>query len=192
VGSNRRGRATRERILDATAEVFSKYGYDATVEEIGRAAGTTRVTVHRHFASRDELLSELMLREAGVLITDVERILSTDAPPEERLVEGMVKVVRHVRSTPWLFTLVTEGNPSTRWAEVDPDERFLGGVLAFFQPWAEAMAAERPLRASVEQTLDWVLRQALLMMTTPGRHGDSEDALRWEVATFIVPAVFAD
>jgi AcrR family transcriptional regulator len=192
MASNRRGRETRDRILDATAEVFSKYGYDASIEEIGRAAGTTRVTVHRHFASRDELLNALLVRDGAGLAERITATLESDAPVRERMTATIVLVVRHVRTTPWLFALVTAGNPSARWSEVDPDERFLDALVAFFRPYTEAMAAEATLRASVDETLDWVLRQALLMMTAPGRHGDSEDALRWEIETFVLPAIFDD
>ena len=58
----------RERILTAAAELFYRHGIRAVgVDAIAAAAGTNKMTLYRHFASKDELVAEY-LREAAKLI----------------------------------------------------------------------------------------------------------------------------
>jgi AcrR family transcriptional regulator len=55
----------RARLLAAAAELFYRHGIRAVgVEAIAEAAGTNKMTLYRHFASKDELLAEY-LREMG-------------------------------------------------------------------------------------------------------------------------------
>jgi AcrR family transcriptional regulator len=55
----------RARLLAAAAELFYRHGIRAVgVDAIAEAAGTNKMTLYRHFASKDELLAEY-LREMG-------------------------------------------------------------------------------------------------------------------------------
>src|SRR5262245_45101622 len=55
----------RSRILAAAAELFYRHGIRAVgVEAIAEAAGTNKMTLYRHFDSKDELVAEY-LREAA-------------------------------------------------------------------------------------------------------------------------------
>src|SRR5579859_2733969 len=56
----------RERILAVAAELFYRHGIRAVgVESIAEAAGTNKMTLYRHFASKDELVAEYLRQEAG-------------------------------------------------------------------------------------------------------------------------------
>src|SRR3979409_2533558 len=49
----------RERILEAASDLFYRHGIRAVgVEAIAEAAGTNKMTLYRHFASRDDLVGE--------------------------------------------------------------------------------------------------------------------------------------
>lgn len=49
----------RERIIAAAAELFHKHGIRGIgVDAIAEAAGTNKMTLYRHFASKDELIAE--------------------------------------------------------------------------------------------------------------------------------------
>jgi AcrR family transcriptional regulator len=56
----------RARLLGAAAELFYRHGIRAVgVESIAEAAGTNKMTLYRHFASKDELVAEYLRQEAG-------------------------------------------------------------------------------------------------------------------------------
>src|SRR6201993_4918297 len=55
----------RARILAAAGDLFYRHGIRAVgVEAIAEAAGTNKMTLYRHFASKDELVAEY-LRQAA-------------------------------------------------------------------------------------------------------------------------------
>ncbi len=56
----------RARILAAAGELFYRHGIRAVgVETIAEAAGTNKMTLYRHFASKDELVAEYLRQEAS-------------------------------------------------------------------------------------------------------------------------------
>ena len=56
----------RERILAAASDLFYRQGIRAVgVEAIADAAGTNKMTLYRHFASKDELIAEYIRRLAS-------------------------------------------------------------------------------------------------------------------------------
>src|SRR5207237_9826871 len=51
----------RDRILAAASDLFYRHGIRAVgVEAIAEAAGTNKMTLYRHFASKDELVAEYL------------------------------------------------------------------------------------------------------------------------------------
>jgi AcrR family transcriptional regulator len=56
----------RERILAAAADLFYRHGIRAVgVEAVAEAAGTNKMTLYRHFDSKDELVAEYLRRLAA-------------------------------------------------------------------------------------------------------------------------------
>jgi AcrR family transcriptional regulator len=54
-------RRNRERLLAAATDVVARDGASASLEEIARRAGVGSATLHRHFPSRDALLTDVFL-----------------------------------------------------------------------------------------------------------------------------------
>jgi AcrR family transcriptional regulator len=82
------GVSARERILDASYELFSHRGIRGVgVNEVIERAGVATATLYRHFPSKDELvLAFLRLREQRWTRDFVEAgAMSRGADPEERL-----------------------------------------------------------------------------------------------------------
>jgi AcrR family transcriptional regulator len=72
----------RERLLAAAAQVVADRGYDAaTIKAIARAAGVTPGLVHYYFASKDELLVEMLREESARYAAAMQRV-ATQVPPE--------------------------------------------------------------------------------------------------------------
>ena len=60
----------RERILAAAGDLFYRNGIRAVgVDAIAEAAGTNKMTLYRHFDSKDELVAEYLRQEAAKSVT---------------------------------------------------------------------------------------------------------------------------
>src|SRR5690606_3938371 len=75
---NQRGRATLARILAAGDLCFESSGLAVTIDEVAAAAGTTRMTVHRHTGGRGPLVTRLVLRASARLARALNEILDGD------------------------------------------------------------------------------------------------------------------
>src|ERR1041384_7923076 len=52
---------TRQRLIQVARELFVKNGTQATgIDDIARAAGTSRATVYTHFAGKQDIIRELL------------------------------------------------------------------------------------------------------------------------------------
>ncbi|MFJ6653693.1 TetR/AcrR family transcriptional regulator [Microbacterium sp. NPDC091313] len=78
-----RREATRQRLLDAAAEVFAEVGLDATsVEAVCERAGFTRGAFYSNFDTKEQLFLELAARVSASRVADVEaRVAELAVPP---------------------------------------------------------------------------------------------------------------
>ncbi|MFI7583480.1 TetR/AcrR family transcriptional regulator [Kocuria sp. M1N1S27] len=75
---------TRERILAVASDVVAQYGYEgASVERIAESAGYSKGAFYSNFASKDELLRELLRDYAGGVVDDFARALEGVEGPDE-------------------------------------------------------------------------------------------------------------
>ena len=85
----RKSGATRGRILDAAARTFRAKGYaGTTLNDIAAAAGMQAGSIYYHFASKEELLGEVLRIGIGRVFDAVRQsaaALAPDAPFEQRL-----------------------------------------------------------------------------------------------------------
>jgi AcrR family transcriptional regulator len=77
----------RERILATARELFHRHGIRGVgVETIAEAAGTNKMTLYRHFASKDLLIAECLRQFAEEYIAEWEDIRQAEpAGPREQL-----------------------------------------------------------------------------------------------------------
>ncbi len=84
---------TRESILDAAEDLFSKHGfYGVTIREVAREAGVDTALVHYYFGAKRGLFDSVFLRRAEVWNNErVEAInrYARDAGPEGMTLEGL-------------------------------------------------------------------------------------------------------
>jgi TetR/AcrR family transcriptional regulator len=102
---------TRDRILDAALDLFGTRGFEAvSLDEIAVVVGVRKQTVLYWFASKDELLSSVVVRTADELVAAVEAALRGAGDGFAR-VEAVVKAVfRPAVRRPALLGLVRELN----------------------------------------------------------------------------------
>jgi TetR/AcrR family transcriptional regulator, cholesterol catabolism regulator len=79
---------TRARILDAAAVVFTEQGYGARLSDIAARAGIQTGSLYYHFASREELVNEILhlgIATAWEHVRTAVDALPADTSPVERL-----------------------------------------------------------------------------------------------------------
>ncbi len=88
----------RERILSAASELFYRHGIRAVgVDAVAEAAETNKMTLYRHFSSKDELVAEYLQRLAEKAKASWDR-LEADYPgePSAQLRAWLKNMAAHV------------------------------------------------------------------------------------------------
>jgi AcrR family transcriptional regulator len=88
----------RTRILTAAAELFYRHGIRAVgVETIAAAAGTNKMTLYRHFASKDELVAEYLRQSANAADACWERFgKAHPGDPLKQLLAWLEEMAHHL------------------------------------------------------------------------------------------------
>ena len=97
----------REQILRAAAQLFAERGSRAVgVDDVGAAVGVTGPAIYRHFASKDAMLAEMLLRISERLLTGgLERIASAGGDPAGQLRALVAFQVDFALDNPALITV---------------------------------------------------------------------------------------
>jgi AcrR family transcriptional regulator len=91
------------RILDAALHEYLAHGFRRTsVDDVARRAGTGRATVYRRFATKDELVQAVLMRETRRFFADIADATKQVPDLADRLVEGFVVGLRNARTQPLL------------------------------------------------------------------------------------------
>jgi AcrR family transcriptional regulator len=85
----------RERILEAAKEAFTRFGAEASLDDIARQAGVGAGTLYRHFPTRDALI-EAVYRSEVEKLAAAERKFTAAMPPLEALRAWMLLFVDHI------------------------------------------------------------------------------------------------
>ena len=130
----------REQILRAAAQLFAERGARAVgVDDVGAAVGVTGPAIYRHFASKDAMLAEMLLRISERLLAGAsERVAAAGPDPAAQLRALVAFQVDFALDNPALITV---------------QDRDLGSL-----PAADAATVRRLQRRYVEVWVDVLTR----------------------------------
>jgi AcrR family transcriptional regulator len=78
--SRRRPRDRRAQILHIASELFTKYGFHAVrMEDIAEATDVTARAIYRHFANKQDLLSQVVLEDQDRLLMAAQSAESSES-----------------------------------------------------------------------------------------------------------------
>lgn len=98
-------------VLDAARATVLDFGVRrATLTEVARRAGLSRMTVYRRYSDGNELMRALMSREFGAVLERAQDQAAALDDPLERVVEGVVGTVAMLMEHP-LMTRILELEP---------------------------------------------------------------------------------
>jgi AcrR family transcriptional regulator len=106
--STERGRASRERILDAAVEVIGEEGLrSTTLDSVCRRAGVPKTSIYWHFDSKDGLLAALVERVAADWTAAIAAEAYAAGPgPFERLERAFAVMRTYLTEKPHLLRLL--------------------------------------------------------------------------------------
>jgi TetR/AcrR family transcriptional regulator, repressor for uid operon len=90
--------ATVDRVATAAFEVFAEYGIRrATIDDVARRAGVSKMTVFRRFESKQGLVRVVIAREIRRGMAGLDRVWEREQTLEQRVVLGFSFAVNFVR-----------------------------------------------------------------------------------------------
>ena len=103
-------RSARQRILAAAVQLFAQYGYHAaTMRDIARTSGIQAASIYYHYPGKQALLAEIMDTHMRNLNANLQRIVQTSLPVEQRLHEAIANHIRlHTTYKAEFFIIDTE------------------------------------------------------------------------------------
>ena len=133
----------REQILRAAAQLFAERGSRAVgVDDVGAAVGVTGPAIYRHFASKDAMLTEMLLRISERLLAGgTERIAAAGDSPADQLRALIDFHVDFALDNPALITV----QDRDLGALSDPDARRVRQLQrSYVEEWVAVLARVHP------------------------------------------------
>lgn len=170
----------RERILAAACELFYRQGIRAVgVDAIAEAAGTNKMTLYRHFASKDELVAEYLRRLWGEKDAVWHRLCADNPEPKATLQAWLQEVAQQVTDPKSRGCAIA--NAAVELPEKDHPARC---VIEQCKQKSRDRLVELCCAANIEQPelladqLFMLLEGALVCTQATGRNGPAEQFVR--------------
>ncbi len=129
-------------MLDAARDLIAEIGYESmSHSDITAAVGMGRTTFYEHFASKEDLLVDLVRRDLPPVIDEILASVDTSLPPRERLYELTRAMVAFVGIDHIGSILHTEMLRLSPRAQRDIAEAHLGIAKEFAALYREGVAA---------------------------------------------------
>jgi AcrR family transcriptional regulator len=183
-------RSEADAVLDAAADCYLRLGVTkTTAADIARAAGMSRATLYRRFASHEAIFMAVLERESAAMAAEASAHLAGLADPAERLIESMVFCLSRIRDRPVHAAIF--GGDSATWAA--------GRAIRMEALRRIGETAIRPLLgpaiddgalppAAVSDLVDWILRILLSYAAIPGPAELTPAAVRRQLTAWFLPA----
>jgi AcrR family transcriptional regulator len=106
-GTYPRSDASREKILEAAADLFSHKGYaGAGVDELAARSGIAKTAIYYHFGNKQGLLAAVLERAANAWIEGIQAAAREAADPLGRLDHALAGMRQLLEEKPWIFKLL--------------------------------------------------------------------------------------
>ena len=176
-------------ILDTARAIFETYGVRrANIEDVAARAGVSRSTVYRRFPTKDDLLEQVVRREAELFFATLDRA-TAGCDPQQAVIEAFALGVRLVQDSP-LYSRIVESEPELfgmfSRSHVFPIRQFADGIAHTLR----RCGAEIP-EPDLADIADILLRVALGIIVFPTDRLDTADdaAVRDYAARYLVPII---
>lgn len=160
--------ATVDRVAAAAFEMFAEYGIRrATIDDVARRAGVSKMTVFRRFQSKQGLVGVVIAREIRRGMAELDRVWEREQTLEQRVVLGFSFAVNFVRGHA-LFDRLLRSEPEVLLPLLTIDGT---AALALYreligQRLRTEVRAGRAAPADVDQAAEVLARLAISLLLT--------------------------
>lgn len=176
----------RERILEATASLIERSGFDAVnMVAVARDAQVSRQTVYAHFGSREDLLSEAIIRISNQVFDRIDAQIAATSGASDHIVELVVAMRSELRRHPVLGALLFPGEGSLLF----DDGLFARATPVAARYLAPIVAREPKLAARFDDVVEIVVRFGLSVVLFNSDAIRTDDDLRSFLHRSLIPAL---
>ena len=185
---------TLNRILDAALRCYEVSGIGGTrLEDVAKEANIGRTTLYRYVKNRDDLLNQVVLRDAEEQRNEMQLINRYANSLADSILDSAVHVLRGRRNRPINRLLFDEAGDGLNQVNLSPASIYDLTESLLAPKFAEAVArGEIREGVTLEGAAQWMARIMLSLVTFPEEFIDDEDALRQFLGQFVVPSLIAD
>ncbi|MEU2041931.1 TetR/AcrR family transcriptional regulator [Nocardia niwae] len=183
-----------ERIMDAALDRILQFGIRrAGLEDIARTAGLSRITIHRRFAGKDNLIEAVLARETRRMLAEVTAIAATADDVDAQIENTMLYVLLQTR----IHRLVTQllrvaPDEALRFSTVQGERLVSIGIEYIVGMLTHAQSAGLIEAYDPHPVAELVARLAHSLLLTPGGGSvdfTDDERARAFVRTTIVPLI---
>lgn len=184
---------TRSAILAAAESCFARLGIaGTTMEDVAKAASSSRATVYRYFADRDALVTESVVRRARANMDSAREFIAHRATIEDSIVEGICEDVRRGRRDPMVHRLVSPAEMVLAARLLTESGRAVELTYELWEPILTRAQAAGTIRAELDIRLlcEWISELEMYYIAR-GSVPEAEDldTIRTRLRTFLLPAL---
>ena len=186
----------RGRLVDAAEGCFRRFGVaKTTLDDIATEAGVSRATVYRYFdGGRDEIVLEVVLREARAFLNALGRRLDRERDLADAIAEGVMYTVASVEKSDHLALLFAPEVAGQTGSIAGASTALFELTTDFLRPLFDQARKSGQLRSGVasDDAAEFVLRLILSFLTVAGpktrSHAKQREFLRVFVSGALVEA----
>ncbi|WP_051025659.1 TetR/AcrR family transcriptional regulator [Nocardia aobensis] len=187
---------TRSAILAAAESCFARLGIaGTTMEDVAKAASSSRATVYRYFADRDALVTESVVRRARANMDSARAFIARHPTIQASIVEGICADIRRGRRDPMVHRLVSPAEMVLAARLLTESGRAVDLTYELWEPVLAEARAAGTLRADLDIRLlcEWISELEIYYISR-GSTADAEDLdhIRGKLRTFLLPALLPD
>jgi len=184
------GDEPRDRIYEAALRCFDRTGIGkATMDGVAREAGVSRPTVYYYFSTKDDLLQEVVARQAATMLAEIRHKL-TRVHGVDRIVEAVYLGVCASLSNQYVRLLV-DGETAGLTGRLMESARLRGIERDFWTPLLTEALADGALRR--DRDLDGLIEFLVFTQFSLVAHHDafdlSEQKIRDWLAAYLTSAL---
>ncbi len=171
----------REQILDAAHGCILRYGVPkTTIDDVVKAARTSRATLYKYVpGGRDELIVEVLIREARRNIDVVFEAIHGEHELENQLAVGILAAAERIDSDDHLRFLYSPDIVHPHTGLAGAAVAMINGTVEVIAPFLARGRASGLVREDVTdiEAAEWTVRTILSLITFSGPSGRTRDEL---------------